>query len=87
MKIYTAMDYKDAADRFWDLGDGKTAIKTYAFPVIIGEYVWIGGGAIILPGVTIGNHAVIGAGSVGRESVPDCVVACGTPCTVKNYCR
>lgn len=85
VKIYTAMHSKKAEERFWDLGDGTTAIKTYALPVEIGGYVWIGGGAIILPGVTIGNHAVIGAGSVVRESIPDYAVACGNPCTVKYF--
>ncbi|MBT9779652.1 sugar O-acetyltransferase [Clostridium sp. MCC353] len=87
VKIYTAMHDKEPAGRFWDLGDGATAIKTYALPVAIGEYVWIGGGAMILPGVTIGNHAVIGAGSVVRDSIPDYAVACGNPCTVKYYCE
>lgn len=85
VKIYTAMHEKSGRDRFWNLEDGTTAIKTYALPVKIGAYVWIGGGAIILPGVTIGDYAVIGAGSVVRESIPDYAVACGNPCTVKYF--
>ena len=56
--------------------------KQYCAPVIIGDDCWIGGGAIILPGVTIGNAAVIGAGSVVTKSVPAGVVAAGNPCQV-----
>lgn len=51
-------------------------------PVTIGEDVWIGGGAIILPGVTIGDRSVIGAGSVVTKDVPSDVVAVGNPCRV-----
>ncbi len=48
----------------------------------IGSDVWIGGGAIILPGVRIGDRAVIGAGSVVTRDVPDDVFAAGNPCRV-----
>lgn len=48
-------------------------------PVTIGSTVWIGGGAIILPGVTIGDDAVIGAGSVVTRDVPPGATARGTP--------
>jgi maltose O-acetyltransferase len=44
--------------------------------------VWVGGGAIILPGVTIGSRAVIGAGSVVTRDIPDAVFAAGNPCRV-----
>ena len=44
--------------------------------------MWIGGGAIILPGVTIGNNVVIGAGSVVTKAIPDNVIAVGNPCKV-----
>ena len=44
--------------------------------------MWIGGGVIILPGVTIGNNVVIGAGSVVTRDIPDDVVAFGNPCRV-----
>lgn len=83
VKIYTAVHAKDGYDRFGEEPDGTTAVKTWAEPVHIGDYVWIGGGAIILPGVSIGNYAVIGAGAVVKESVPDRAVACGNPCTIK----
>lgn len=54
----------------------------YSFPVTIGDNVWIGVGAIILPGVTIGNNSVIGAGSVVIKNIPANVIAFGTPCKV-----
>ena len=50
--------------------------------VEIGSDVWVGGGAIILPGVRIGSRAVIGAGSVVTRDVPDDVFAAGNPCRV-----
>jgi maltose O-acetyltransferase len=53
-----------------------------AFPVTIGDNVWIGGGAIICPGVTIGDNTTIGAGSVVTKSIPANVVAAGNPCKV-----
>src|SRR6187399_2182205 len=51
-------------------------------PVEIGSDVWVGGGAIILPGVRIGSRTVIGAGSVVTRDVPEGVVAAGNPCRV-----
>ncbi|SAY46906.1 sugar O-acetyltransferase [Komagataeibacter rhaeticus] len=48
-------------------------------PVTIGRNVWIGGGAIILPGITIGDHAIIGAGSIVTRDVPSGVTAAGNP--------
>lgn len=51
-------------------------------PIAIGSDVWIGGGAIILPGVTIGDRAVIGAGSVVTRNVPASTFAAGNPCRV-----
>jgi maltose O-acetyltransferase len=52
----------------------------YARPVTIGDDVWIGGAAVVLPGVTIGDRGVIGAGSVVTHDVPANVVAAGNPC-------
>ncbi|MCA9886474.1 MAG: sugar O-acetyltransferase [Anaerolineae bacterium] len=54
----------------------------YNIPVHIGKNVWIGSGVQILPGVTIGNNSVIGAGSVVTGDIPSNVVALGTPCQV-----
>lgn len=51
-------------------------------PVHIGDNVWIGAGAIVLPGVTIGENSVIGAGSVVTKDIPANVVAVGNPCRV-----
>lgn len=51
-------------------------------PVTIGDNVWIGGGAIILPGVTIGSNTTVGAGSVVTKNVPDHVIAAGNPCKI-----
>lgn len=51
-------------------------------PVRIGNNVWIGAGAILLPGVTVGDNSVIGAGSVVTKDIPANVVAAGTPCRV-----
>lgn len=54
----------------------------YAFPVTIGDNVWICTGAIILPGVTIGEASVIGAGSVVTKDIPPRSLAVGNPCKV-----
>jgi len=54
----------------------------YNLPVHIGNNVWIGAGAIILPGVSIGDNTVIGAGSVVTKDIPANVVAVGNPCKV-----
>ena len=54
----------------------------WGLPVTVDDDVWIGGGAIILPGVHIGRGAVIGAGSVVTRDVPECVLAAGNPCRV-----
>ena len=54
----------------------------YSFPVAIGDNVWIGGNTMILPGVTIGENSVIGAGSIVNKDIPANVVAVGNPCKV-----
>ena len=54
----------------------------YVKPVHIGKNVWIGSGAVILPGVTIGDNSVIGAGSIVTKDIPANVVAVGNPCRV-----
>lgn len=54
----------------------------YGRPIDIGSDVWVGGGAIILPGVRVGSGAVIGAGSVVTRDVPERVLAVGNPCRV-----
>ena len=59
----------------------KRALQ-FNLPVKIGNNVWIGAGAIVLPGVTIGDNSVIGAGSVVTKDIPANVVAVGNPCRV-----
>jgi maltose O-acetyltransferase len=56
--------------------------QEFGKPVDIGADVWVGGGAIILPGVRIGDRAVIGAGSVVTREIPENVFAAGNPCRV-----
>jgi maltose O-acetyltransferase len=73
VQIYTAMHPMDAALR---------RRQEYGKPVEIGSDVWVGGGALILPGVRIGSRTVIGAGSVVTRDVPDDVFAAGNPCRV-----
>ena len=59
-----------------------TFFRTFARPIEIKDNVWIGGGCILLPGVTIGENSVIGAGSVVTSAVPGNCVAVGNPCRV-----
>ena len=61
---------------------GTTFFRTYARSIEIQDNVWIGGGSIILAGVTIGENSVIGAGSVVTRSIPANSVAVGNPCKV-----
>ena len=84
VQIYTAghlilPQERLAAD--W-LEKGTPFFRTYAKPVRIEDGVWIGGGAILLPGVTVGRNSVIGAGSVVNRSIPENCVAAGNPCRV-----
>ena len=54
----------------------------YAAPIMVGDNVWIGGSAVICPGVTIGANTTIGAGSVVTKDIPANVLAAGNPCRV-----
>lgn len=65
--------------------DDPIYYRTCAEPVEIKNGAWIGGGVIILPGVTIGENSIIGAGSVVNRSIPDNCVAVGNPCRVIKY--
>jgi maltose O-acetyltransferase len=60
----------------------RTAGPELAHPIVIGSRVWIGGGSIVLPGVSIGDDTVVGAGSVVTKSLPGGVIAVGNPCRV-----
>lgn len=61
--------------------------QEFGKPVEIGADVWVGGGALILPGVRIGSRTVIGAGSVVTRDIPDDVFAAGNPCRVIRAIR
>ena len=54
----------------------------FAHPITVGDNVWIGANVTVLPGVSIGDNAVIGAGSVVNKDIPACVTAAGNPCRV-----
>ena len=74
VQIYTATHPINAVERRKWLESAK--------PITIGSDVWVGGGAIICPGVTIGDRTVIGAGSVVTRDIPSDVFAAGNPCRV-----
>lgn len=77
VQIYTATHPLEAKVR--------NSGEEYAKPITIGNDVWIGGGAIICPGVTIGNGAVIGAGAVVTKNIPDNVVVGGNPAKIIRH--
>lgn len=86
VQLYTATHSTKVHERIMNDEEIKTGIcKTYALPIKICDGAWIGGGSIVLPGVTIGKNSVIGAGSVVTRSIPDNCVAVGNPCRVIKY--
>lgn len=72
-----------AADHPRDPSERKSGIE-FGRPVTIGENVWMGGHAIVLPGVTIGDDAIVGAGSVVSRDVPAGAIVTGNPARVKT---
>ena len=87
MRDYNRLDSDNAAEKDRILnellgGRGANLWITAPFYVDYGNNVWIGGGAILLPGVHIGDNVVIGAGSVVTKDIPSNTVACGNPCRV-----
>jgi maltose O-acetyltransferase len=74
VQIYTATHPLEAAVR-------RSGVE-FALPVAIEDGVWLGGGAIVCPGVTIGENTVVGAGSVVTRDLPAGVLAVGNPCRV-----
>ena len=76
VQIYTPhhpLDYRE-----------RRASKEYSYPVTIGKDCWIGGGAIILPGVSIGDRCIVGAGSVVTKDVPSDSLVAGNPAVIKR---
>lgn len=85
VQIYTATHPVSPERRLvegWTPNQGGPFFRTLAMPVKIGENVWIGGGVIILPGVTVGDNCVIGAGSIVNRDIPENSLAVGNPCRV-----
>ncbi|MEL6496433.1 MAG: sugar O-acetyltransferase [Cyanobacteria bacterium J06623_7] len=74
VQLYTAGHSIDPSDRALGL--------EFATSISIEDNVWIGGGSILLPGVSVGENTVIGAGSVVTKSIPSNVVAVGNPCRI-----
>jgi maltose O-acetyltransferase len=73
VQIYTATHPLNAERR---------RAEEYGKPITIGSDVWVGGGAILCPGVTVGRRSVIGAGSIVTRDIPEGVLAAGNPCRV-----
>jgi maltose O-acetyltransferase len=76
VQLYTADHPRDPADR--------AAGKEFGRPLSVGRNVWIGGGAILLPGITVGDDAIIGAGSVVTRDVPEGVTVFGNPARIRR---
>ncbi len=77
VQIYTATHPTD-----WQV---RASGLEFAKPIVIGEDVWVGGSAVICPGVTIGDRTIIGAGSVVTRDIPSDVFAAGNPCRVIRH--
>ena len=81
VKIYTATHSVDLDERMPKrTSAGASICDTIARPVTIEDGVWIGGGTVVLPGVTIGKNSVVGAGSVVVKDIPANTIAAGNPC-------
>jgi len=77
VQIYTASHPIESTMRIMN-----NRYTTNALPVTIGDHVWIGGNTVIFPGVKVGSHTTIGAGSVVTKDIPDHVLAFGNPCSI-----
>jgi len=74
VQIYTATHPIDP--------DERNSGKELGYPIVIGDNVWLGGSAVICPGVTIGDNVVVAAGAVVTKDVPENVVVGGNPAKV-----
>jgi maltose O-acetyltransferase len=87
VQLLTAFHPARAAERVVPAAERRADVSPYrtqAAPIMIGDDVWIGGGALVMPGVTIGDRVTIGAGSVVTRDVPSDVLAFGNPCRVQR---
>ncbi|HEU4720508.1 MAG TPA: sugar O-acetyltransferase [Gemmatimonadaceae bacterium] len=87
VQLVTAEHPLRASERIVPLAEraaGRSPYRTSARPITIGENVWIGAGAIVLPGVTIGDGVTIGAGSLVTSDIPSHTLAFGQPCRVQR---
>ncbi len=83
VQLYTATHPVNLNERYVKNQEtGQLDRQTYALPIKIGDGCWLGGGVIVLPGVTIGRGSVIGAGSVVTKDIPENSLAVGNPCRV-----
>lgn len=90
VQFYTATHPVGFEERFvedWNENSGELFFRTKALPITVEDEVWIGGGSIVLAGVTIGRGSVIGAGSVVTKSIPAHCVAVGNPCKVIKWLK
>lgn len=90
VQFYTATHPINYNERFvenWNENSGELFFRTRSLPITVEDNVWIGGGSIILAGITIGTGSVIGAGSVVTKSIPANCVALGNPCRVIRYLK
>lgn len=81
VQVYATTHPLRAKERMY-VRDGLPAYHTLAQPVTVGRNVWIGGGAILMPGISVGDGATIAAGSVVTKDIPPHVLAAGNPCQV-----
>ncbi|KAH8078237.1 maltose O-acetyltransferase, partial [Filobasidium floriforme] len=81
VKIYTLTHASNPDERLQD----NQANSEYRYPVTIGNNCWIGGGAIILPGVTIGNDVTVAAGAVVNKDVESRCLVAGVPARVVKW--
>lgn len=80
--IYTVFHPTSPEER---LSGNSSFWRSLTAPVHIGKNVWIGGGSILLPGVSIGDGTTIGAGSIVTRDIPALCIAAGNPCRILRY--
>jgi maltose O-acetyltransferase len=87
VQLLTVSHPLSAAERivpFEERDPERAPYRTFARPIVVGDRVWLGAGSIVLPGVTIGANAVIGAGSLVTADIPPDCLAYGQPCRVQR---